>query len=302
MTESDLVFISYAREDQAWAERLYMDLRRHEVDAWLDIRRLPPGSDWKREIRHAIRTSRYFLLLLSKHSITKRGFIQREIKEALDARKEVPTGEIFLLPVRLDGTTPVDDELHELNWVDLLPDYRDGLARILGVVEQARPTPLVFTGGAEGPGLPGVARDRGHNVPITHPLMVGERAAIRYAPFRTAREFLLRFIDQMPAESVFADTRLSYYLTFDTRLPGIHLGEDLLRAYPEYMTLVLQHAYRDLEARESGVSVILLFGGVERTIAIPYDAIRRIDVPEIGLAIRLDAPRNPEEAPPLPPR
>ena len=73
----ELVFISYAREDRSWAERLYMDLRKQEIDVWMDTRNLSAGADWQLEIKKAIRSSRYFILLLSKYSINKRGFIQK---------------------------------------------------------------------------------------------------------------------------------------------------------------------------------------------------------------------------------
>jgi hypothetical protein len=38
------VFISYAREDRMYAERLYMDLRRAELDVWMDTKRLLPSQ------------------------------------------------------------------------------------------------------------------------------------------------------------------------------------------------------------------------------------------------------------------
>src|SRR5882762_280153 len=99
--DQDLVFISYAREDRDWAERLYMDLRKQEINAWLDVRCLRAGSNWKYEIPKVIRGARYFLLLISKHSINKRGYVQKEIKEGLDVLQEFPKGEIFIIPVKL---------------------------------------------------------------------------------------------------------------------------------------------------------------------------------------------------------
>lgn len=291
MTDTeDLVFISYAREDLSWAERLYMDLRKQEINAWLDVRCLTAGAAWKREIRRAIRRSRYFILLLSRHSVTKRGFVQREIKEALETLKDFPTGEVFLIPARVDGTEPVDDELHELNWVDLVPDYYEGLARILSAIAGARPAPLVVATLSTSPGAPLQVIDKGRELTVSVPLVIGERAAINYAPFRTAKEFLQQFMDRLPTENIYADKSLSYYITIDIRHPDVLIGDDLKARYPEYITLVLQMAFRELQVRESGVSVILTFGGVERTVAIPYDAIRQIQIPEAGISIRIDPP------------
>jgi len=288
MDTEDLVFISYAREDQSWAERLYMDLRKQEINAWLDIRCLPAGANWKFEIKKAIRNSRYFILLLSKHSITKRGFVQKEIKEALDILQEFPTGAIYLIPARLDRTEPVDDNLQELNWVDLAPNYHDGLARILSSLTSLNPTPLIVAGGDGSPTAPVNFVDKGREVIVEIPLILGPRAAIRYAPFRTRKEFLQQFFDRLPTETIYSDTSLSYYVTLDTRHPNVLLGDDLKAKYPEYIMLVLQNVYRQLQIRSEGFSVVLSFGGVDRTIAVPYEAIRQIRVPEIGVSISME--------------
>lgn len=287
----NLVFISYAREDQSWAERLYMDLRKQEVDAWLDIRCLKPGASWKLEIRKAIRQSRYFVLLISKRSVTKRGFVQRELKEALQTSRDFPSGEIFLIPTRLDETIPIDEELQELNWVNLFPSYHDGLARILSVIATTEPTPLVVANG-QFPNVPKQIVDRGKETTISTPLILGPRAAINYAPFRSAKEFLMQFFDRLPTEDMFSDHSLAYFVTVDTQHPDILLGDDLRETYPEYITLILQHVYRELQIRDNGISVILAFNGIERTVAIPYDAIRRIYIEGIGISISFDSRRT----------
>lgn len=288
MSKEDLVFISYAREDQSWAERLYMDLRKLEINVWLDIRSLSAGANWKFEIKKAIRNSRHFILLLSKNSITKRGFVQKEIKEALDVLQEFPKGAIYLIPARLDKTEPIDEDLNELNWVDLAPDYHDGFARILSSLSSLAPAPLVIAG-SDAPSTAVSFIDKGREVTVEMPLILGPRAAISYAPFRSKREFLQQFVDRLPTESIYSDKSLSYYITLDTRHPDLLLGDDLKGKYPEYITLVLQNAYKELQVRSEGFSVILAFGGVFRTIAVPYEAIQQIRVPEIGLSIVLES-------------
>jgi hypothetical protein len=288
MVTEDLVFISYAREDQSWAERLYMDLRKQEINAWLDVRCLAAGADWQFEIKRAIRDSRYFILLLSKHSINKRGFVQKEMKEAFDALQEFPKGSIFLIPARLDKTEPIDEELLELNWVDLNPDYHDGLARILSSLASLKPAPLHIAVGTNAPTTPVEVIDKGREITVDMPLIIGPRASVSYAPFRSRKEFLKQFVDHLPPEYFFSDKTISYYITLDTRHESVLLGDDLKSEYPEYITLVLQNAYRKLEVRNNGFSVILAFGGIERTIAVPYDAIQMIRVPEIGLSISFE--------------
>jgi hypothetical protein len=222
MAAEDLVFISYAREDQSWAERLYMDLRKQQINAWLDVRCLAAGANWQFEIKRAIRDARYFVLLLSKHSINKRGFVQKEMKEAIDVLQEFPKGSIYLIPVRLDQTEPVDDELRELNWVNLNSDYHEGLARILSSLGSLSPAPLVVAGGTDVPTTPVNFIDKGREITVEMPLILGPRAAISYAPFRNKREFLQQFFDRLPSESIFSDKTLSYYITLDTLARIIH--------------------------------------------------------------------------------
>lgn len=287
MTTGDLVFISYAREDRAWAERLYMDLRIHEVNAWLDVRCLPVGSSWKLEVRKAIRKARYFVLLISRHSVNKRGFVQREIKEAIDVLKDFPTGSIFLIPARLDSTEPIDDELRELNWVELNPSYHDGLARILSAVGTSGSAPLIVAEAFNSAAFPATVMDKGKQVITQLPLILGERAAISYAPFRTKKEFLQQFFDRLPNDRLIADHSLSYCISYDTGHPGVILSEELKANYPEHITIVLQYVFRNLDIREEGVSVALKFGGTEQVIGIPYEAIREINIPEIGVTISL---------------
>ena len=130
------IFISYAREDQSVAERLYLDLQSRGFKVWLDSKNLLPGSSWRLEIAQAIRDSRSVLVLLSNSSSSKRGFIQSEIREALDALNEFPDGEIFLIPARLEDCQSAHRKLKDLQWVDLFPCYNAGLDKIMTVLDR----------------------------------------------------------------------------------------------------------------------------------------------------------------------
>jgi len=77
------IFLSYAREDMGMAKKLYHDLKRYGLDVWLDMKSLLPGDKWKDKIQNAIENSNYFIALLSRRSINKRGFVQKELKTAL---------------------------------------------------------------------------------------------------------------------------------------------------------------------------------------------------------------------------
>ena len=137
MAKQDIsrVFICYAEEDKQVARRLYADLQQAGVKPWMDSEDLLPGQNWKLVISQVIKDSSYVIALLSSHSLSKRGFIQKEMRRALDMVEELPPGEIFVIPVRLDECTPLDERLQELHWVDLFPSYEEGLQRILRIFE-----------------------------------------------------------------------------------------------------------------------------------------------------------------------
>ncbi len=132
------VFISYAREDMAMAQQVFHDLKRNGVDPWLDDEALLPGHNWKLEIGTAIKSCDYFLALLSSQSVSKRGYVQKELKKALDILGEFPKSRIFLIPARLDDCQPIDEELKDLHRVDLFPSYKQGLVKILQVLKPGK--------------------------------------------------------------------------------------------------------------------------------------------------------------------
>jgi|ERR1044071_3322921 hypothetical protein len=133
------VFISYGREDQSAARRIYTELQFEGVDAWLDVERLRPGDHWKDATLAALRKSDYVILLLSSRVAARRGFLNTEIREALRVVNEMPRNRPFLLPARLDDCDTSHLELQELNHVDLFANWSDGMRRILAVVRPATP-------------------------------------------------------------------------------------------------------------------------------------------------------------------
>lgn len=123
-------FISYAREDRDAATSLATDLRSAGAKPWLDSEQLLGGQEWEPAIRRAIRDCTHFIALISESSVSKRGFVQKEVRAALEVLDELPPDQVFLIPVRLDDSTPTHDRLSQLHWVDLFPDYSEGLSRI----------------------------------------------------------------------------------------------------------------------------------------------------------------------------
>lgn len=128
------IHICGAEEDRQHALRIYNDLKRAGVVPWLDAKDLLPGQDGEAAIRKSIRESRYFMALLSSHSVSKKGRIQKELKYALDLLDEFPETEIFVIPVRLDDCKPAYEKLLRIEWIDLYLSYERGLNRILKAI------------------------------------------------------------------------------------------------------------------------------------------------------------------------
>ena len=131
---SNQVFLSYAHEDIDMAFRLFNDLLDAGLKPWFDKAALLPGQRWENEIEKAIKQSQYFIALMSTKSLSKRGFVQKEIKRAIDVLDEIAEEDIYILPVRIDECLPSPAKLNKLQWVDLFPSYETGLEKILNVL------------------------------------------------------------------------------------------------------------------------------------------------------------------------
>lgn len=133
------IFISYARQDYDAARRLYDDLAsKTDLKPWFDKEDLLPGQSWDLEIRKAIKKSRYFIALVSSTSVTKRGYVNKELRKAIDAFDEFPEGEIFAIPVRLDDCEIPFGRFREIERVDLFPYWEKGIQRLLRTFQMHR--------------------------------------------------------------------------------------------------------------------------------------------------------------------
>ena len=148
MAGMNRIFISYAKEDAAFAKKLYDDLKTAGADPWLDSVNLLPGQDWELEIKKAVRDCTYFLAVISERSVEKKGYVQKELRLAIDVLDELPPGKVYVIPARLDDSQPAHQRLGKLHWVDLFPSYDDGLSKIkrslrLGPGDSSKPAPPI---------------------------------------------------------------------------------------------------------------------------------------------------------------
>lgn len=127
------VFVCHSSGDKEAVRSLHSRLKADGFAPWLDEENILPGMDWDSEIRQAVRVSHVVVVCLSRSSITKEGYVQKEIKFALDVADEKPPGTIFLIPARLE-LCDVPARLRGWQWVDLF-DSR-GYERLVAALEK----------------------------------------------------------------------------------------------------------------------------------------------------------------------
>ena len=140
MVEQQRIFLGHASEDKPRVRELYHQLKARGLSPWLDAVDLIPGQNWRVEIPDAIKSAGVFLACLSKQSVAKQGYVQREFRYALSAYAERQPGSIFLIPVRLDECEMPDLRipelelnLRDLHWVNLFEP--DGFERLVQSIE-----------------------------------------------------------------------------------------------------------------------------------------------------------------------
>ena len=122
------VFLCHASGDKPVARDLYQRLKKDGADPWLDKENLLPGQNWVAEINNAVREADAIIVCLSEKSVNKEGFVQKEIKMALDIAEEKLEETIYIIPARVEEVD-VPNRLSRWQWVDLFDD--DGYHRLM---------------------------------------------------------------------------------------------------------------------------------------------------------------------------
>ena len=123
-TATGAVFLSYASQDAAAAQRVSAALCAAGIEVWFDRSELRGGDAWDQSIRKQIRTCALFIPIISSNTHARaEGYFRLEWKLAVDRSHLITATKAFLLPVAIDDT-PDDDEqvpdrFRELQWTRL---------------------------------------------------------------------------------------------------------------------------------------------------------------------------------------
>ena len=79
-----------------------------------------------------------------------------------------------------------------------------------------------------------------------------------------------------------------FYVTFDTRAPGVKLSSRMREQYPEEMTIVLQHQFWDLAVSDAHFEVALSFNGVSEKLHVPFEAIKGFFDPSVQFGLQFE--------------
>ncbi|WP_375606983.1 MULTISPECIES: SspB family protein [unclassified Bartonella] len=83
-----------------------------------------------------------------------------------------------------------------------------------------------------------------------------------------------------------------FFITFLTNAPGVKISPRLKNRYPEQMTIVLQHQFRDLSVSETAFEVTLSFREITEKLVIPFTSIQVFYDPVAAFEAAFDLPSN----------
>ena len=86
-----------------------------------------------------------------------------------------------------------------------------------------------------------------------------------------------------------------FYITFQTRHPGVSIPKHLAERFPDEMTIVIQHRFWDLKVEDRQFSVGLSFSGVPTTLTVPFAAVTDFVDPAVDFSLKFQANGAPDE-------
>src|ERR1700735_1884512 len=77
-----------------------------------------------------------------------------------------------------------------------------------------------------------------------------------------------------------------FFITFQTKFPGVMISDRLLEKYPEEMTIIIPHQFWELETDERGFSVVLSFDNIHESLVIPFEALTSFADPSVKFGLQ----------------
>ncbi|WQO64669.1 toll/interleukin-1 receptor domain-containing protein [Sinorhizobium medicae] len=105
-----MIFISYAKEDVAYAHKVFLALKAQALSPWMDKPPVPYqgeglqiGQKWQTVLQARLNNADYVILILSPRSVAKKGYVQVEFRTALDRMNYLPDDSVLVLPILIEA-------------------------------------------------------------------------------------------------------------------------------------------------------------------------------------------------------
>ena len=143
------IFISYAREDKEFVERLVRDLEAAKFDVWFDHDDMEPSAGWVAAISQAIAECSFFVVAISSFSSNSKTVAQELF--LADAYEK----QIFPLMLQTCVASPsIKLLLGQRHWIDFEGDYAGGTQSLLAALRGRKEQPQPGPGGGGSPQPP----------------------------------------------------------------------------------------------------------------------------------------------------
>ncbi|MDT4956140.1 MAG: hypothetical protein QOJ02_4278 [Acidobacteriota bacterium] len=121
-------FICHSSNDKRFTRRIASDLRSHGFKVWFDEFEMLPGDSLYEKIQNGIRTSSWFIVVLSPNSV-KSKWCKRELYNALE--EEFERDKVYVVPI-LYKECVVPGFLKEKVWANFQgKKYKTGFHQLL---------------------------------------------------------------------------------------------------------------------------------------------------------------------------
>ena len=131
------VFLCHGSEDKPAVRELYQLLLNADMLPWLDEVDIKPGQEWDHVIRDAVKACHIVVVVLSSRSVTKEGYVQKEIRFALERAEEMPEDRVYIIPALIEPC-PIPRRLAKWQAVSLFAE--DGPNRLVAVLRDLADT------------------------------------------------------------------------------------------------------------------------------------------------------------------
>jgi hypothetical protein len=97
----------------------YVFLKDRGLNVWIDHKKLLGGQQWDYELRKALDQAVIIIMFVSENSVNRRGYVQREIRLALNKVEEKLISDIYIIPVLLDAEAIRPEQLASIQFLDV---------------------------------------------------------------------------------------------------------------------------------------------------------------------------------------